>query len=103
MSKTKIIKPLFKIHKKNGHPAYIYAEYDDQYKYIGITHADSTHKLKNIKLKFNPNKKDNRVSYVRPFSTHDRKKNFKKCNLNGYKVHKADKKTLRKIKKNYRT
>ena len=50
MSKTKIIKPLFKIHKKNGHPAYIYAEYDDQYKYIGITHADSTHKLKNPQL-----------------------------------------------------
>ena len=100
--RIQIIKPFFKIHKKNGHPAYIYAEYDDQYKYIGITHADSTHKLKNIKLKFNPNKKDNRVSYVRPFSTHDKKSIFKKRKLKNYKIHRADKKIFRSIKKKYR-
>lgn len=102
MAKTKQIKPHFRTHKINGHPSYIYAEMGDEYKYIGITHSKTTHKLDNKKLKFNPNSKDSRPSYARPFSTHDKKSNFKKKKLKGYKVHKADKKTFRNIKKNYR-
>ncbi len=102
MIKAKQIKPYFRRHKVNGHPSYIYAENDDEYKYIGITHAKITQGLKNKKLKFNPNSKDSRQSYARPFSTHDKKSNFKNKKLKGYRVHKADKRTFRNIKKNYR-
>lgn len=42
MAKTKQIKPHFRTHKINGHPSYIYAEMGDEYKYIGITHANIT-------------------------------------------------------------
>lgn len=73
MAKTKQIKPHFRTHKINGHPSYIYAEIDNEYKYIGITHANFTQGLRNKKLKFNPNNKDSRKSYARPFSTHDKK------------------------------
>lgn len=102
MSKSKQIKPHFRTHKINGHPSYIYAEMDDEYKYIGITHAPKTYGIFNKKLKFNPNSKDTRTSYARAFSTHDKKSNFKKKILKGYKVHEADKKIFREIKKNYR-
>lgn len=102
MNKFKQIKPHFRTHKKNGHPSYIYAENDSEYKYIGITHSNKTHGMKNNKLKFNPNRKDPKVSYARPFSTHDTKNNFKKNKLKGYRVHKADKKTMRRVKKNYK-
>ena len=53
-------------------------------------------------MKFNPNSKDMRISYVRGFSTHDIKNNFKKKKLLGYKIHKADKRMISKIKKNYK-
>ena len=102
MAKTKLLKPHFRTHKVNGHPSYIYAEIGDEYKYIGITHSNITQGLRNKKIKFNPNLNDTRPSYARPFSTHDKKSKFKKKKLKGYKVHKADKKTFSKIKKNYR-
>lgn len=57
MSKKKRFKPIFKRHKINGHPSYIYDEYEDQYKYIGITHAKITQGVKNKKLRCNPNVK----------------------------------------------
>ena len=72
MSKYEIIKLHFRTHKKNGHPSYIYAE--------------------------NKTEKSRMIS----FSTHDKKNNFKKKKLKGFRIHKADKKTIAKIKKNYR-
>lgn len=99
--KYKIIKPHFRTHKKNGHPSYIYADNGNEYKYIGLTHSKKTYGQFNKPLKFNPNNKDIRISYVRKFSTHDLKKNFKKNKLNGYKIHKVDKKLISKIKINY--
>lgn len=57
MAKFKIVKPHFRTHRNNGHPSYIYAQSKDEYKYIGITHANNTHGLDNIKLKSNPNPK----------------------------------------------
>lgn len=102
MGKFKILRPHFRIHKKNGHPSYIYAENKTDYKYIGMTHSSKTHGIKNKRLKFNPNKKDIQVSFMRPFSSHDLKRNFKKKRIKGYKIHKADKKMVRKIKKNYK-
>ena len=100
MSKFKQIKPIFKTHKKNGHPSYIYAESDKEYKYIGLTHSNNTHGLNNIKLKNNPNKNDSRDSYALSFSTHDHKNRFKKKNLKGYKISDKDKRTISRIKKN---
>ena len=102
MAKFKIVKPHFRTHRNNGHPSYIYAQSKDEYKYIGITHANNTHGLDNIKLKSNPNPKDSRPSYARPFATHDKQNNFKQKKLKVYRVHKADKKTFRRIKKNYK-
>lgn len=98
MAKFKIFKPYFKTHKVNGHPSYIYAENNDEYKYVGITHANSTHGMNNKKLKYNPNSNDFRISYARPYSTHDKKRNYKKKKLNRYKIHKADKKIFVKLK-----
>lgn len=97
----KAIKPHFRTHKKNGHPSYIYAENNDEYKYIGITHADKTYGQYNKKLKYNPNVQDPKLSHARPFSTHDKKNNFKKSKLSGYRIHNADKKTIARVKKNY--
>ena len=97
----KKFKQHFRIHKKNGHPSLIYDEYGNEYKYIGITHAPITHGLNNELLKVNPNRKDKRKSYARPFSTHDIKNNFKKIPLKGYKVRYRNKKIFNRIKKNY--
>ena len=102
MSKFKVVKPFFKTHKKNGHPSYIYAENSEEYKYIGITHSSKTHCLKNKRLKYNPNPLDSRSSYIRSFSTRDKKDNFRMNIKKGYKIHKADKKMIRQVKRNHR-
>ncbi len=102
MAKKVQIKPHFRTHRKNGHPAYVYEETKDEYKYINITHAPRTYGIDNKRLRFNPNNSDPSTSYARPFSTHDLKKNFKTKRLRGYRLHKADKKLIRKIKRKYR-
>ena len=102
MGKFKPIRPFFKMHRKNGHPSYIYAENEEEYKYIGITHASTTHGLENKRLRYNPNSLDSKPSHARSFSTHDLKDNFRKSVKKGFKLHKADKGTIRRIKKNYK-
>jgi hypothetical protein len=68
MGKKKRFKSRFLHGKKanSGHPAYIYAKDGDSFKYIGITHADITDNVKNIKLEKNPNPMDMSDSYIRP-------------------------------------
>ena len=100
--KKKLLKPHFRFNFVTRHPAFIYDEISNEYKYIGITHSPKTHGLKNKPLHYNPNPKDPRKSYMRPFSTHLNKKSFSKYILKGYKLHKADKKTARKIKQKYK-
>ena len=103
MSKRKQIKPYFRRHKIDGHKKLIYGEtYDGKdYKYASFTHAKFTQGLKNTKLKYNIDSADREDCYVRPFTTHDSKGNFKKKKLKGLKIHKADKKIIRKVKHNY--
>jgi hypothetical protein len=104
MAKYKIVKPHFRMHKINGHPSYIYADNGIEYKYIGITHSNLTDGVKNIKLKYDPNinSKDIRPSHIRPFSTHDYKYNFKSRKKKFFRIHKADKRKISKVKKNYK-
>lgn len=103
MSKRRQIKPYFRRHKVDGHKMLIYGETRDgkDYKYVNFTHANFTRGLKNIKLKFNIDSNDKEPCYVRPFTTHDSKSNFKKKKLKRLRVHKADKKIIRKVKRNY--
>jgi len=66
--KKKRFKSHFRFGKKilnNGHPTYIYAKVDNEYKFIGLTHAPVTKGIKNIKLDKNPNPKDEKISYAR--------------------------------------
>lgn len=102
MRKKKGFKPHFRRHKKNGHPAYIYSAFGNEFKYVGITHAKYTDGKRNRKLKYNPNLKDTRQSYARPFSTHDLKKNFKKKPLLKFRLHIFDRLTIKKSQRKYR-
>lgn len=71
----------------------------NNYKYIGITHASETNKVKNVPLEKNPNKKDNSKSYARPNPSISNKKNFNKGKEN-YKLRsKKDRKTMKDISK----
>lgn len=99
MSKKKISE--FRINnskKSNGHPAYVFGEKGDSYIYIGLTHSPKTYKVKNYKLSRNPNPKDSKDSYVRPFATLDKKSKFSKPKKT-WSLSKKDKKLMNKIKK----
>lgn len=101
MSKKKF-NPHFRYNYAIGHPSFIYDEFNDEYKYIGLTHSPTTYGRNNIKLRGNPNPSDPRASYMRPFSTHQKKRKFGRYRLSKYKLNKTNKKIASKIKKNYR-
>ena len=99
MKKTKTH---FRKNYRTNHPAYIYA-YDpsvNEYLYIGITHAAITKGIKNIKID-NPNPKDAKDSFMRPYATHEKVKNFAKYQLN-WKSSRKTGQIARKIKRNYK-
>ena len=101
MSRTiKRFKKHFRInHSKesSGHPAYVIRKVGDFYDYIGLTHSSVTDKRKNIRLRKNPNPKDGRVSYIRPFFRRDPIKRFSRRKIQGWKFMKRDKKRIRRI------
>ena len=84
-----------------GHPTYIYKRAGKKYYFIGITHAEITKRVKNIKLIKNPNPYDPRPSYARPFSSEEDISKFGK-KKKGWKIFRKDKKTINLIKKNHR-
>lgn len=88
----------FRQNKKTRHPAYIYAKVGNEFKYIGITHAEITEGVKNIKLDKNPNPKDAEPAYARPKAEKSKTSNFKSKEKD-WKLSKKDKEKLNKIKK----
>jgi hypothetical protein len=84
-----------------GHPAYIYAQSGQNYKYLAFTHRDKTDDIDNIPLKFNidPDEPDENVkSYMVPKSKIDKQSNFQDSDKR-YRIHKDDMETVRRHKK----
>jgi hypothetical protein len=73
-----------------GHPTYIYAKEGDELKYIGLTHAEITDGIRNIKLERNPNPSDASASYIRPKPDKAGKTKFGR-KLTGWKFSESDK------------
>ena len=100
MPKTKkCFKKHFRInHSKesSGHPSYILRRVDNCFDSIGLTHSPVTDSKKNVRLRKNPNPKDNRPSYIRPFYRRDPVKKFSKRRISVWKFIKRDKKKVRK-------
>ncbi len=88
----------FRKNKKTEHPAYIYAKVGNKFKFLGITHADMTDGVKNIKLDKNPNPEDKKTAYVKTKAEKDNTNNFKKKEV-GWKLSKSDKEKINKLKK----
>ena len=84
--------------KVKSHPVYIYAKIGNEFKYIGITHAEITQGIKNIVLDKNPNPHDNKKAYARPKAEKEKTSKFGKT-LEGWKLSKQDKEKISKIKK----
>ena len=76
--KAKYASEFRKIYNKEmkGHPTYIYAKVGEKFHFIGITHAEITRSVKNIKLDKNPNPKDISSSYIRPMTNAAKSKFF---------------------------
>jgi hypothetical protein len=86
----------FRKNKRMKHPTYVIDKQGNVYKYIGITHSPKTNDVENIPLAKNPNPKDNRSAYVRPYVENDDFRNFGR-GYNDWKFSEADRKTVRKI------
>lgn len=93
-----IKKDEFRQNKKTLHPTYIYAKIGNEYKYIGITHAEITQGIKNIKLDKNPNPKDKKIAYFHPKAKKDKVNKFRKKEI-GWKLSKSDKEKMSPYKK----
>ena len=101
MSKSKRpFKKHFRVNRSkeaSAHPTYVIRKKGDNYDYIGLAHSPVTDNKKNIKLSKNPNPKDNRVSYIRPFFRSGTIKKFSSKRIRGWKFAKRDKKKVRKV------
>lgn len=93
-----IAKNEFRKNKKNNHPSYIFARVGNDYKYLGLTHAEITDGIKNIKLDKNPNPKDSRPAFIKPKSEKSKTNNFKKKQRE-WVLSKKDKEKISKLKK----
>lgn len=96
-NKKAIKKDEFRKNKINSHPVYIYAKEGNKYKFIGITHAEITQGVKNIRLDKNPNPKDNKPAFIRPKLEIGKTNNFK-AKEKDWKLSKSDKVKINKIK-----
>lgn len=81
-----------------GHPAYIYAQVGDEFKFIGITHAEITNNMKNIPLDVNPNPEDSLQSYALSQAEKSHKASFGK-KLKGWRLSDSDKEKIKNVKK----
>ncbi len=88
----------FRFNRITKHPTYIYAKDGNDYKFIGLTHAKITQGTENIPLSKNPNPKDLRQSYARPFSDRKPKATFGK-RLKGWSLDEGDRATMNAIRK----
>ena len=80
---------------KAKHPAYIFAQIGNQYKFIGITHSEITDDMKNIPLEKNPNPCDKRKAYFRPKTKLQNRSTFG-SKKKGWKLSENDKKKIPK-------
>ena len=80
-----------------GHPSYVIRKVGNSFDFIGLTHSPVTDNKKNIKLRKNPNPRDSRVSYIRPFFRRNPIKRFSKRKIRGWRLAKRDKKRIRKV------
>ncbi len=98
MAKKKRLNQFRYSKKAKNHPAYIFEETSQKYKFMNLTHAPKTSGRKNIRLIKNPNPNDNAPSYIRPIVDIDDKSNFGKKKI-GWKLHRVDKDRISKYKK----
>lgn len=80
------------------HPAYLMSIKGENGTIVGLTHAEKTQGVKNVKLPYNPNKKDKRTTYARPF-TKDIPMTKLSQPYKDWKMSKESKKVAKKIKK----
>lgn len=86
----------FRKHKRSGHPAYIFAKVDDEFLFLGITHADVTRGIKNIQLDSNPDSKDNMPAYIKNVVEHDKSNQFSEPHK-GWIFSEEDKEKVNKV------
>ncbi len=88
----------FRKHKPSGHPKYIYEKDGDEFRFLGITHSDTSKGCANIQLEQNPepNSADPRPSYVETKSETDKQRNFRRV-LKGWKFGDKDKEAVKEI------
>ena len=78
-------------------PAYVIRKRGKNYDYIGLTHSSVTDSKRNIRLSKNPNPKDNRPSYIRPFFRSGPIRKFSKKRIRGWKFAKRDKNKIKRV------
>lgn len=96
-NQKEVKKDEFRKNKINRHPVYIYAKEGNKFKFIGVTHAEITQGVKNIRLDKNPNPKDDRPAFVRPKTESAKTNNFKSKEKD-WKLSKSDKQKIDKIR-----
>lgn len=98
--KKTIKKDEFRKHKPSGHPAYVYKQEGEDFKFLGLTHSkkDKKTQTKNVPLIKNPNPDDPGQSYIKTYSQKDNKKRFRPRDKN-WKMSDKDKDRINKFLK----
>lgn len=86
----------FRKNKITQHPAYIFAKVGKNFKFLGLTHSDTTKGVKNIKLDKNPNPKDKKQAYIKPIKEKEMINKFNKKESD-WKLSKSDKEKIKKL------
>lgn len=85
--------------RKIYHPAYVFLEKGKIYIYVSLTHSEQVGKYLMIKLKRNPNPKDDKESYIIADIKEDTKDRFRKTEK-GWKLDEEDDELIRSLYKN---
>lgn len=81
-----------------GHPTYIYAQVGNEYRYIGMTHAEITEGVRNIPLDKNPEPGNKTKAHIRPEPEKAHRSSFG-AKLKGWFFSDSDKEKVEAVKK----
>ena len=99
MTKNKLFQSHFrkgKGAKFTGHPTYVFDEDGNKYKVLGVTHAEKTNGIPNIKLAKNPEPNNTNIAYIKTKVDKEEKNKFG-ARLKGWKLSNEDKPRVKAI------
>ena len=92
----------FRYNNQTRHPNYVFEEESGKYHSLGITHGEQTFGKKNMPLKQNPKKGEEKPAYIRNGIITDKKSNYSKKPIKNMQFENSDFSNVKSKIRNYK-